>query len=309
MRSRLKRRPVIPAGRPAVDADVLKSGGVQSVDRALTLLEVLGEDEEGYRLTDLAARTGLSVSTVHRLLTTLEQRHFVQFDPTDGMWHVGRRAFSIGATFVRRRNFVAPALPFLRKLRDLTRETANLGVVDDGEVAILAQVESREIMRAITRVGGHVPMVASALGKAVMATYADDDVAAIVQRRGMQRHTPRSVIRMSELKETLKTVRAEGFAVDDEEYVPGLRCVAAVVHDHQGEALAAISVSGLSSRVPVERLPVLGRLVHQTARDLTLAIGGRPPQDERRGDISAPQHSRDGVVRDLVSTVIQTANN
>ena len=143
-----------------MDVGEKRSGTVQSVDRAMAILEVLGEDEEGYRLTDLARRTGLSVSTVHRLLTTLEQRRFVQFDRTDGMWHVGRGAFAVGSAFTRQRNFVAPALPILRRLRDQTRETANLGVVDDGEVVVLTQVESREIMRAITRVGGRAPMAA-----------------------------------------------------------------------------------------------------------------------------------------------------
>jgi IclR family acetate operon transcriptional repressor len=75
-----------------------------------------------YRLSDLAIRTGLSTATVHRLLTTLENRRFVQFDRDQSKWHVGARAFTVGATFVRRRNFTAQAIPYLRKLRDLTRE-------------------------------------------------------------------------------------------------------------------------------------------------------------------------------------------
>src|SRR5580700_11346851 len=249
-----------------------RDGGVQSVDRALLIIETLAEDDEGYRLRDLAIRTGLSPSTLHRLLTTLERRRFVEFDQTDGAWHVGRQTFSIGSAFVRRRNFVAPALPFLRRLRDLTHETANLGVVDDGEVIVLTQVESREIMRAITRVGGRAPMVTSGIGKAILATYADEDVVAIIQRHGMRRLTPKSVVRAGELRDALEVVRREGYAIDDQEYLMGLRCVAAVVYNDQAEALAGISVSGLASRVPQERVPELGRLVRDTARELTLAL-------------------------------------
>jgi IclR family acetate operon transcriptional repressor len=193
------------------------------------------------------------------------------------MWHVGRQAFAIGSAFVRRRNFVAPALPFLRRLRDLTHETANLGVIDDGEVIVLTQVESREIMRAITRVGGRAPMAASGIGKAILATYADDDVVAIIQRHGMRRLTPRSIVRAGELRDALEVVRRDGYAVDDEEFLMGLRCVAAVVYNDQAEALAAISVSGLASRVPQERVPELGRLVRDVAREMTLALGGRLP--------------------------------
>ena len=95
-----------------------RDGGVQSVDRALHIIETLAEDDEGYRLSDLAVRTGLSTSTAHRLLTTLERRRFVQFDRTESKWHVGAQIFAVGATFTLRRNFVAQAVPYLRKLRD-----------------------------------------------------------------------------------------------------------------------------------------------------------------------------------------------
>lgn len=277
MKTGPKRRAPRLRPKAAEDDESVKSGAVQSVDRAMLLLEALGEDEEGYRLTDLAIRTGLSPSTAHRLLTTLEKRRFVAFDQSDNMWHVGRQSFAIGSAFIRRRNFVAPALPFLRRLRDLTHETANLGVVDDGEVIVLTQVESREIMRAITKVGGRAPMVTSGIGKAILATYSDEDVAAIIQRHGMRRLTPKSVVRAGELRDALEAVRRDGYAVDDQEFLMGLRCVAAVVYNDHAEALAAISVSGLASRVPQERAPELGRLVRETARELTLALGGRLP--------------------------------
>jgi IclR family transcriptional regulator, acetate operon repressor len=277
MKAGLKRRAPKPNLRPMDEDESARSGAVQSVDRAMLLLEALGEDEEGYRLTDLAIRTGLSPSTAHRLLTTLEKRRFVAFDQSDNMWHVGRQSFAIGSAFIRRRNFVAPALPFLRRLRDVTHETANLGVVDDGEVIVLTQVESREIMRAITKVGGRAPMVTSGIGKAILATYPDDDVVAIIQRHGMRRLTSKSVVRAGELRDALARVRLEGYAVDDQEFLMGLRCVAAVVYNDQAEALAAISVSGLASRVPQERVPELGRLVRDTAQELTLALGGRLP--------------------------------
>lgn len=255
-----------------------RSGTVQSVERAMAILEALGEDEDGFRLTDLAKRTGLSVSTVHRLLTTLEQRRFVQFDRSDGMWHIGRGAFTIGSAFVRQRNFVAPALPILRRLRDQSRETANLGVVDDGEVVVLTQVESREIMRAITRVGGRAPMANSGMGKAILASYADPDIDAIISARGLRKATEHSITSPSALRADIAAIRQRGYAIDDEEYVLGLRCVAAVVHNVQAEALCAISISGLSVRVTKDRLHGLGELVAEAAKELTLSLGGTLPE-------------------------------
>ena len=255
-----------------------RDGGVQSVDRALLIIETLAEDDEGYRLTDLAVRTGLSPSTVHRLLTTLEKRRFVQFDRGESMWHVGAQSFAVGSTFVRRRNFVTQALPYLRKLRDQTRETANLAVVDDGAMVVLTRVESREIMRSVTKVGGRVPMVASGLGKALLSTYSEEDVFAIIQREGMPRLTSKSIVRAGELCKSLHDIRRQGYSVDDEEALMGLRCVSAVVYDDCSEPLAAISVSGKASRVPNDRLPVLGKLVQEVAAELTKALSGAMPQ-------------------------------
>lgn len=252
-------------------------GRVQSVDRAMTLLEALCENEDGHRLTDLAKRTGLSLTTVHRLLTTLEQRRFVEFTSSDNLWHVGRQAFAVGSAFVRDRNFVAPALPFLRRLRDQTRETANLGVVDDGEMIVINQIESREINRAISRVGGRAPMVASGMGKAVLASYSPDDVSSVIKRFGMRKVTNNTLTRRTALEAQLQQARRDGYAVDDEEFVPGLRCVAAAVYNNQSEVLCAISVSGLTVRMTSDRVPVLGRLLAETAGELTRSLGGTIP--------------------------------
>ena len=275
-RNVIRRKTIEPKSTANSDPDP-KDGGVQSVDRALLIIETLAEDDEGYRLTDLAVRTGLSPSTVHRLLTTLEKRRFVQFDRGESTWHIGAQSFAVGSTFVRRRNFVTQALPYLRKLRDQTRETANLAVVDDGAMVVLTRVESRELMRSVTKVGGRVPMVASGLGKALLATYSEQDVFAIIQRVGMPRLTSNSIVRAGELCKSLHDIRRQGYSVDDEEALIGLRCVSAVIYDDCSEPLAAISVSGKASRVPNDRLPILGKQVQEVAAELTMALGGTTP--------------------------------
>jgi IclR family acetate operon transcriptional repressor len=275
-RNVIRRRLIEPKSNADNDPDP-RDGGVQSVDRALVIIETLAEDDEGYRLTDLAVRTGLSPSTVHRLLTTLEKRRFVQFDRDESTWHIGAQSFAVGSTFVRRRNFVTQALPYLRKLRDQTRETANLAVVDDGAMVVLTRVESREIMRSVTKVGGRVPMVASGLGKALLSTYSEEDVFSIIQREGMPRLTSKSIVRAGELCKSLHDIRQQGYSVDDEEALIGLRCVSAVVYDDCSEPLAAISVSGKASRVSHDRLPVLGKLVQEVAAELTKALSGAMP--------------------------------
>jgi IclR family acetate operon transcriptional repressor len=129
-------------------------------------------------------------------------------------------------------------------------------------------------MRSLTNVGGRVAMAASGVGKAVLATYSDEDVHLIIRRHGMPRLTDRSIIRPGKLLEELQLIRRQGYAVDDEEACIGLRCVAAAVYNDCSEPLAAISVSGMSSRMTDEQLPKIGRLVCDAAAEITAALGG-----------------------------------
>ena len=251
--------------------------GVQAVGRALHLLSLLSQADDGLRVSDIARQASLAVSTAHRLLTTLEQHGFAQFEPDTSLWHVGREAFAVGAAVGRRRNYVAPALPYLRRLRDETRETANLGILDHDELVTVSQVESREIMRAISPPGGRVPVFCSGMGKAILATWDDADIRAIAQRVGFRPMTPKSLRSVSDALAEIAHIRRDGFAIDDEDHLTGLRCVAAVVWSPQGEAACAISVSGIASRMTPERAEQIGPLVRKAAADLTAALGGVAP--------------------------------
>ncbi|PRY25181.1 IclR family transcriptional regulator [Aliiruegeria haliotis] len=250
------------------------AGVVQSVDRALALLEALAESDGGARLSDVARDLGLPVSTVHRLLTTMQMRGFAHHEPHSGRWVIGHRAFSVGETFAHHANLVGPARPILRALRDMTRETANLGVLESEEAVTIAQAESREIKRAIAPPGGRVPILNSGMGKAIIATWPDEAIRNLVERQGLRPMTSRSLGSLEEVMEEISRVRDMGYAVDNEEFVSGMRCVAAVVWSANGEPVAAISVSGLAARVTVARVPEFAGSVVQKAAELSKAISG-----------------------------------
>ncbi|MBV0890950.1 IclR family transcriptional regulator [Paracoccus sp. Z118] len=253
------------------------TGTVQSVDRALALLEALATHTEGARLTALAKQVGLAPSTAHRLLTTLERRGFAQFDGVASRWHIGRKAFAVGVAYTRWQSFIAAATPFLRRLRDLSRETANLGVLEDGEVITVAQVESREIIRAIAPPGGRAPVMNSGMGKAIVATWPDDAIAELVERHGLRPATSRSLVTMEAVRAEIDLIRARGYAIDDEEFTPGMRCVAAVVWSPTGDPVGAISISALAARLPPKDLAAMGENVRRAADELTDVMGGKRP--------------------------------
>lgn len=253
---------------------------VQSVTRALVLLETLAEDGAGWRLTDLARKTGLSPSTAHRLLTTLQERRFVQYDSGRQLWSVGQQAFSVGAAFGQRQALVAPALPHLRHLRDLTHETANFGVLDDGEIVVMAQAESREIVRAIARTGGRAGFVNSAMGKAVLSAYSKADVEAVL---ALPEGKARPIAgRAAMLRSEIAEAKAQGYAIDNQDGSKGITCVASPVSNAAGDVVGAMSVSGLSARMTAERLPVIGQWVAQAAADFSATLAsGRPLRSAR----------------------------
>lgn len=254
------------------------AGTVQAVDRALVVLELLSASPRGIRLTALARQAGLAPSTAHRLLTTMERRGFTQFDPVASHWHIGRKAFAVGIAYTRWQNFIATAMPFLRRLRDMTRETANLGVLEDGEVITVAQVESREIIRAIAPPGGRAPVLNSGMGKAIIATWPDAAIAELVARHGLRAMTPRSLGSLDAVMAAVAGIREQGYAVDDEEFTPGMRCVAAVVWSPLRDPVGAISISALAARLPPDDMPRIGRVVWRMADELTAVMGGVGPE-------------------------------
>lgn len=250
---------------------------VQSLSRALALLEHLAAAERGISLTDLAKRAHLAPSTTHRLLATLEKQRFAELDAERGMWLVGVRAFAVGNAFLAHRDFVATARPYMRRLMEQFGESVNLGILEDGEVVFLAQVECHEMMRMFVKLGGRVPAHASGVGKALLSALPQAAVDSILEQRGLRRFTENTIDTRALLREDLSRARSRGYAYDDEEHAVGLRCVASTLHDELGDPVAAISLSGPRARITDARVDVLGRLARDTAERITAALGGRLP--------------------------------
>ncbi|MCB9993564.1 MAG: IclR family transcriptional regulator [Hyphomicrobiaceae bacterium] len=245
---------------------------VQSVERAILILEALGAQTEGSRLVDLVAATGLAKSTIHRLLATLEKRHFVQFNRMTNTWHIGRRAFSVGSSFVFDENIVAAALPFLRELRDRTQETANLGVLESAEIRTIAQLGDRGNIRAAALKGGRMPAIASGMGKAILATLDSGRLGLALPAEPMRRWTLNTIASQSALVTDLEATRTRGFAFDNEEYVKGIRCVAAPVTALAATTSIAVSVSGPCDRMSFSRLERIGELVNSAAQQMNASF-------------------------------------
>lgn len=253
------------------------SGQVRSLTRALSIMESLAHQPDGMSLTELSDSTGLPPSTTHRLLTTLEAERFVRPDPNGGLWRIGVAAFFVGSAFARSRDTLSLVRPYLKRLMEVSGETANLFVESDGEAVCIGQIESRHAMRAITGIGGRILLHSSAAGKVLMAFSDAKDFERLMRKSEYAAITDKTVTSRDALGVQLEGIRAQGYATDDEEHAVGLRCVAAPVFNEFGEAVAAISISGPKARITDERLPLLGRMVTQAASEATRDFGGAVP--------------------------------
>ena len=262
-----------PAKRPREN-----TGQVQSLCRALNILNVIADHETGLTMTDIAQRASLPLSTTHRLLTTLQHERYVRFDNEQSLWMMGVQAFIIGNAFVRSRDVIASSRPHMMDLMERSGETVNLAVPDQGECIYLTQVECRQMMRVQAKPGSRVPMHSSAVGKALLAAMPEEKARKFLAMRELERGTDKTVVDFKSLCRELDDVRANGYARDDEEHCVGLRCVASVIYDEFGHPLAAVSLSGPLARIGDERFPELGGMVKKTARAITAAMGGVVPQ-------------------------------
>ncbi|MFT6556183.1 IclR family transcriptional regulator [Sneathiella sp.] len=256
-----------------------RTGQVQSLTRALSVLNVIAENPPGMTLTGISRALGLAPSTSHRLLTTLQEERYVQYDRDSSHWQIGMQAFVTGNGFLSSRDLVSVARPFMRRMMEESGETVNLAISEGDDVIYMAQVESREMMRVYSKPGNRVPLHCSGVGKAIMMLMDDTDIDRIISLRGLPKLTEKTFTDSDRLKRELLQSRRQRFAIDDEEHAVGLRCVASVIYDEYAEPLAAVSISGPAARISAERLPVLGQTAFQFAQEITAALGGRTPAD------------------------------
>lgn len=239
------------------------SNQVQSVDRAIELLELMADAGGESALSELAARTSLPLPTIHRLMRTLLSRGYVRQLPSR-RYTLGPRLIRLGESAGRQLG--AGARPYLTALAAELGETANLAMIDRDMAVYVAQAASRHSMRTFTEVGRRVYTHATGVGKAVLAQLPDVTVLEIVARVGMPAITPQTMTDPDALLAELAATRERGYAIDDGEQELGVRCFAVAVPG--APTPTALSISGPSSRVGHDFAETAVPVLHRTAAAL-----------------------------------------
>ena len=268
----------IPDGPSRRNSD---GASIQSVARALTLLETIAELGGETTLSRLASRTGLNISTCHHLLATLAQRGFVTKAP-------GRRGYALGARLLYLSHVCLQvdlpkrAQSAVDRINQATGETVHLAALHGDELVTVMKREARHAVRVDAgAIGTANAAHATATGKSMLAWLPEHEIRRILAAHGMTQFTPNTITDFDALIENLRLVRRNGFATDREEFRPGVVCVGAAIRDQSGAVVGSISASTPSMRASDDHLAHIRDEVVAAARTLSAELGAPPSPHER----------------------------
>lgn len=246
---------------------------LQSVDRALSILQLLAEESsDGLALTEISRRLGLNQSTCHHLLSTLRVRRFVSQDEESRRYRLGIKAVEVGQAAMQQVDLVRVALPQMEELMASVQENVNLVVLDNDSVVYVAQVPCDRTVRMFTRIGERAPLHCTGVGKVLLAGLPKEERSNLIDRLELPRFTAATICDGDLLKQELEQVATRGYAMDREEREEDVTCIAAPLRDYSGEVVAGVSISAPSSRLDEaqqqELVPYLLAAADKISREL-----------------------------------------
>ena len=245
---------------------------VQVIERMFTLIDVLASREEAISLKEISERSGLHLSTTHRLLNDLATGRFVEH-PQPGSYRLGMRLLELGNLVKSRLNVRDAALAPMRELHKLIQQPVNLSMRQGDEIVYVERTYSeRSGMQVVRAIGGRAPLHLTSVGKLFLAADDPQRVRAYATRTGLSGHTKNSLTQLPALERELSRVRQHGNAHDNEELELGVRCMAAGIYDDQGTLVAGLSISAPAGRLEEAWLPKL----QATAREISTTLGYHP---------------------------------
>lgn len=259
-----------------------KTGRIQTIDRTLMVLNCFSEHQTEMRLSEIAEGVGLNKSTAHGILNTLKYHGLINQDEESHRYRLGLRLMELGSRAASSLNIIQIAGPKIRKLCREIEETVHLGTIDGEEMVYVDKIESWQSMRIASSVGARLPAYTTSLGKAIMAFLNVDDLMKTIPNV-FRPFTPNTIMNMEDLLEELKKIRRNGYAIDNEEYSIGLKCVAAPIFNYEGKVKYSISVSGPEVRMTEGKMDMVTLLVKEVCADISEKIGYKGDHKGVRG--------------------------
>ncbi len=260
----------------------------QSLRRGLEILEFLAASGGEATVSAAARQLAVDRSTASRLLATLEERGFVAQDLDTQRYRLGTKLLRLGDVLLEDQNLRSLGHDIVRSLSRETGESAHVAIRVGTDAIFVDRSQSTAVITINTgEVGTHDPLYCTAIGRALLCGMSDDQVRDLLGQVPFRRFTPKTISTMVELLDRLKTVRANGYAFDDEEANVGVHCIAAPVYDHRRRVMAAIGISGPGARVARIGVETLARAVTNSAHELSSRLGYEPVEKGTREAVGA----------------------
>ena len=248
---------------------------VRALDRALQILGTFSLEQPQLTLSEIALLTNLSPSTVLRLLSILARYGYIERSPDTDRFRIGVGMFERGSIYIQTTRIEAEATEALETLARESNQTASLAVLDRTEIVHIAVTQPPRAIRYYAPMGQREMAHCTGLGKVLLAALTDEALEDVVAQRGLPGRTDRTITTFPALRAHLAQVRAQGYAVDNEESMLGLKCVAAAVRDDRNRVVAAISASGQSAEFDDAAMPGLVMAVKKAAGTVSARLGHR----------------------------------
>lgn len=246
---------------------------VQSVDRALEILELLSCHVDGLAIKEISEKLELHKSTVHRLLGTLIYKGYVEQNELDNRYLVTLKLFQLGSRKVENTDVIATSKPYLNQLAQFSGEVVHLVLRDGTDIIYVDKVEGNQTIRMHSKIGNRSPMYCTGVGKAIMSTLNEDEIKWIWENSDIKRLTEHTIIDLEDMYRTIGKIKSAGYALDNEENELGVKCIAVSIKDFRGTSVAAISISGPKERMTEEKIDIYSQKLKKSCLEISEQLG------------------------------------
>lgn len=250
-----------------------RNGVIKSIVKAVWVINTLVAAGQSLSLSQMSAKLQISKSTLHGIVSTLVDVGFVVQEQQTGRYRLGTRLFEIGSAICNQWNVRKIAYPLIQQIVAEIDETVHMAVLDGGEVLYINKQESTNSVRIVTDIGVKLPAHCTGLGKALLSGLGMLELQRLIKQKGLTKHTETTITDPDELWKELEKIRRLGYAVDEQEFVEGLRCVAVPIYNHSGEIISALSISGPVSRMRAEKFSLCRDSLLAAAVDISRQMG------------------------------------
>ncbi len=246
---------------------------IQSVARALEILECFDDSTEVLGISEIAERMNLSKSTVFGLVSTLHKKGYLEQDVVDKRYKLGIRLFELGHLYSLRLNIINEAMPYCEKLSQKYNATVHIGTRDGNEIIYIAKVNRPDSFVVFSQVGKRAPLYCTGVGKGILAFLDEQEIRDYAYQTKYIKYTDNTISNATALINELEKIRINGYSTDSEEIVPGLRCVSAPIFDRNKKPIAAISLSMIGNAMNDESVEIISKELMSVTNQISRRLG------------------------------------